>query len=142
MKATYDQLRLMMLRPAVHSGEEIEFTVRFKNAYLLRTRHSDASALDMKCGDTVSLYGRVCFDDNADAFEIATVYMCGDTLTEFIEAFGTEKIFASVTMKAEFAYAEVSEEDFFSGDSTKEIIAFRLKEFLSYTKETEENEAA
>lgn len=45
-------------------------------------------------------------------------------------------------MKAEFAYAVVSEEDFFSGDSTKEIIAFRLKEILSYTNETEENEAA
>lgn len=128
MKTSYEDFRLMKLRPAINNGKKIELSVQI-DSYLSRTTYYEAVALGLKPGDTVSVRGKVCFDGSSTR-EYITMYMDDKILTEFINKFGSDKIVAEVNIKADFVYAIVNKpsEDGFA-ETNEELIACKLKEF-------------
>lgn len=63
MKIPYKTFKLMLLRPVVYNGEEIEIDVQFNKDSLYRTDFAIDEALNMKHGDTASIHGKVCFNN-------------------------------------------------------------------------------
>lgn len=128
MKTSYEDFRVMKLRPAINNGKEIELSVQI-DSYLSRTTYYDSVALGLKPGDTVSVRGRICFDSTRTR-EYITIYMSEKILTEFINKFGSDKIVAEVNVKADFVYAIVNKpsEDGFE-ETHEELLACKLKEF-------------
>ena len=63
MKLSYKKFRLMLLRPALYNGEEVELEVQFEESSFWRTNCVLANAIDLKPGDTVKICGRACFDE-------------------------------------------------------------------------------
>lgn len=131
MKIQYETFKLMLLRPAVYNGEEIEIDVQFNNDSLYRTDFAIADAIDMKNGDTASIHGKVCFDNEDSSYEYVKIYMSESVLTKFIEKYGFSKISADVSVKAKFIYAVYNSEEFYDEEKKEEIIACKLLEILS-----------
>lgn len=131
MKTSYQTFKLMLLRPAVYNGEEIEIDVRFDNDFLHHTDISEAEVIDMKPGDTVSIRGKICFDDEDSSCEYITIYMSEDILTEFIDNFGFGKITAAIRMRVKFIYAVQNNKDFCFEEKKEEIIACKLLEIFA-----------
>lgn len=75
MKISYNEYKLMLLRPAVYNGEEFEIDVQFNNDSLYRTEVAIAEALNMKHGDTASIHGKVCFDNKESIYDCISIYM-------------------------------------------------------------------
>ena len=123
MKITHNELKLMLMRPAVYNGEEFEIDVQLENASLRRTDLAEADAIGMKPGDTASIRGEAFF---GDAAERVTVYMSEDILTEFVERYGLESVTDAVTMRVKLTYA--TNEYYGCPD---EIIACKLLEIRS-----------
>lgn len=131
MKTPYKTFKLMLLRPAVYNGEEIEIDVQFNNDSLYHTDFSVAEAIDMKPGDTVNIRGKIRFYDEDTSYEFITVYMSESILTEFIDKYGFNKITATVGMNVKFIYAVHCSEDFYNEEKKEEIIACKLLQILS-----------
>lgn len=125
MNITCEDFKLIQLRPAKYSGKEITLEVQFNGHNLYRTDINEARALGLKPGDTVSINGKVQFDNDNSSYEFVTVYMSEDVLTEFIEKFGISKITSKVNMKLKYVYA-VYEEDPFIEEKQQEIVGFIL----------------
>lgn len=125
MNITYEDFKLIQLRPAKYSGKEITLEVQFNGHNLYRTDINEARALGFKPGDTVSINGKVQFDNDDSSYEFVTIYMSEDVLTEFIEKFGISKITSKVNMKLKYVYA-VYEEDPFMEEKQQEIVGFIL----------------
>ncbi len=125
MKITYEEFKIMSLRPAFNNGSQFEIEVTFSDAELHRTGISDTKALNMLIGDTVRVSGGVKIDGKDDKYKWITIYMCGEELEDFIGKYGVENINATTTLKLEMAYA-VYEYDQYCGDSvTEEITGYK-----------------
>ncbi len=131
MKISYNEYKLMLLRPAVYNGEEIEIDVQFNNDSLYHTDFSVAEAIDMKPGDTVHIRGRILFDHEDTLYEFITIYNSEAVLAEFIEKYGFNKITATIGMKVKFIYAVHCSEDFYNEEKKEEIIACKLLKIQS-----------
>lgn len=140
MKISYNEYKLMLLRPAVYNGEEFEIDVQFNNDSLYRTEVAIAEALNMKHGDTASIHGKVCFDNKESIYDYISIYMSESILTEFIEKYGFSNISADVSIKAKFVYAVYSSGEFYDEEKKEEIIACKLLEILSYQDKKPINE--
>lgn len=132
MKISYNEYKLMLLRPAVYNGEEFEIDIQFNNDSLYRTDFSIAEALNLKNGDTASIHGKVCFDDKESSYDYIKIYMSESVLTEFIEKYGFSNISADVIIKAKFVYAIYASGEFYDEETKEEIIACKLLEILSH----------
>lgn len=128
MKSSYNEYKLMLLRPAVYNGEEFEIDVQFNNDSLYRTEVAIAEALNMKHGDTASIHGKVCFDNKESTYDYINIYMSESILTEFIQKYGFSNISADVSIKAKFVYAIYDSGEFYDEEKKEEIIACQLLE--------------
>ncbi len=135
MKISYSKYKLMLLRPAIYNGEEFELDVQFNKDSLYRTDFAIAEALNMKHGDTASIHGKACFDNEDSSYDYIKVYMSESVLTKFIERYGFNKINATVSIKAKFVYAVYNSDEFYDEGKKEEIIACKLLEILSHQDE-------
>ena len=130
MKICYNIFKLMLIRPAVYNGEEFEIKASFDEASLYRTDIATTAAIHTEAGDTASIRGKICFEDENSLCEYITIYVSENTLTEFITKYGFNKISATVKMKVKFIYAVHSPNDFCGDERKEEIIACQLIEIL------------
>ncbi len=126
MKTKYEKFKEMSLRPSYYNGTQIEVDVDFDNASLVSVGVKVANALNMIPGDTVAINGKVRGEDFE--YENINVYICGDTLTDFIRRHGIAKIRGIVRAKLEQAYAVYEYKDYGSEPKVTEIIAYKLVE--------------
>ena len=132
MKKTFENFKMMSLRPALYNGTVFETDVSFNDASAFRVGIKEARALNMICGDTVRIRGRVCGTSDCEYIEI---YMCGDALTDFISKHGTFKITGEIGMKLELIYAVYENTEFSIEPEKEEITAFRLIETFAAEKD-------
>ena len=125
MKTTYEEFKVMSLRPAYYNGTQFEADICFDEASAYRVYITEADAANMIRGDTVRISGKIRTDDKTD-YEFVTVYMCGDELTEFIEKFGAHKISATVRMKLELVYTAYEETSWNDEHRKEEMIIYKL----------------
>lgn len=124
---TYEEFKIMSLRPAFYNGTQFEADVNFDEASAFRVSMAETEAVNMVQGDTVRIGGRICNENNG---EYISVLMCGDELTEFIEKYGVHEVSATVRMKLELVYAVYSCNDYSFEPSEEEIIAYKLIEII------------
>lgn len=135
MALTDKDFKIMLLRPAVFNGREIELNIQFNNASLYRTEYIIAQTLDMTPGDTASIGGRVCYDDEDElSFDYIKIYISENTLGEFIEKYGTSGINTLIRMRLEFIYELYSENEPCYDEKKDELIACKLLQLLPDSK--------
>lgn len=126
---TYEEFKVMALRPAHYNGTVFEIDVEFYDASAFRVDIEVAKAINMTVGDTVRIGGKV-FGEEAD-YEYISIYMCGDVLTDFIGKYGVNNITTDrVRMKVEQKYTVYKYNDYSFEPKEEEIIAYRLIELI------------
>lgn len=130
-KLSKNEFKTMLLRPALYNNKEIEIDIDCKNSCIHRTEITEATAIDMIPGDTVSIYVRAFFDDGDLLGEYITMYMSGNCLSDFIEKVGISNITAKLRVKVKFIYTIYSTDNFdYEEGKKEEIIACKLLEIL------------
>lgn len=127
MKINYDEFMLRFLRPALFNGEELELTVEFKNATMYNVDAGTAKAIRTRVGDTVSVFGHINFE--GDNSKLVTLYLTGDVLTEFINAYGIRNITGTVPMKLKHVYAAISNYEY-AEEKYEEVVGFQVIDIL------------
>ncbi len=130
MKTSYKDFKIMLLRPAVSDGKEVEICMDFDNDSIYRTQADDALSLGLKPGDTAHIRGKIRFDGDNSQCEYITLYMSESLLEEFIEKYGFYKICASVRMKAVFNYV-LQNKEYGLAEQNEELLAFKLSELIT-----------
>lgn len=126
---TYEEFKVMELRPAYYNGTVFEIDVEFKESTVFGVGIEVAKAINMVVGDTVRISGKV-FGEEAD-YEYISIYMCGDVLTDFIGKYGVGKITAErVRMKLEQIYTVYKCNDYGFEPKEEEITAYKLIEII------------
>ena len=126
---TYEEYKIMGLRPAFYNGTVFEIDVEFKDTSAFRVDIDVAKAINMTVGDTVRISGKV-FGEEAD-YEYISIYMCGDALTDFIGKYGVNKITIDrVHMKLKQIYAVYKCNDYSVEPREEEITAYKLIEII------------
>lgn len=125
---TYEEFKLMDLRPAYYNGEVFEADVEFNEASVFGVGIEVAKAINTAVGDTVRISGKVC-GEGSD-FEYINIYMCGDALSDFIDKFGVGKLTRKIRMKLELTFAVYSCNDYGFEPREEEITAYKLIEII------------
>lgn len=125
---TYEEFKVMDLRPAYYNGEVFEIDVEFNEASVFGVGIEIAKALKMVVGDTVRISGKV-FGTEAD-YEYINIYMSGDALSDFIDKFGVGKLTRKIRMKLELTFAVYSCNDYSIEPREEEITAYKLIEII------------
>ena len=126
---TYEEFKVMKLRPAFYNGTVFEIDVEFNDASAFRVDIEIAKAINMTVGDTVRIGGKV-FSEEAD-YEYISICMCGDALADFIGKYGVNKITTDrVRMKLEQVYAVYKCNDYSIEPRDEEITAYKLIEII------------
>ena len=125
---TYEEFKVMDLRPAYYNGEVFEIDVEFNEASVFSVGIEVAKALKTVVGDTVRISGKV-FGTEAD-YEYINIYMSGDALSDFIDRFGVVKLTRKIRMKLELTFAVYSCNDYSIEPREEEITAYKLIEII------------
>lgn len=125
---TYEEYKIMDLRPAVYNGEVFEVDVEFNGSSVYGVGIEVAKALKMVVGDTVRISGQV-FGAEAD-YEYINIYMSGEALSDFIDRFGVVKITHKIRMKLELTFAVYSCNDYSVEPREEKITAYKLIEII------------
>ena len=126
---TYEEFKIMKLRPAFYNGTVFEIDVEFTDTSAFRVDIDVAKAINMTVGDTIRISGNV-FVEEAD-YEYISIYMCGDVLTDFINKYGVNNITTDrVRMKLEQIYTVYNCNDYSLEPKEEEITAYKLIEII------------
>lgn len=116
---TFEEIKIMSLRPAFYNGTQFEAEVSFDEASAFRVSITETEAVNMILGDTVRISGKIKTEDEKD-YEYISVFMCGDELSEFIEKYGVHKVSGTVRMKLELIHAVYYEDATWDNERKKE----------------------
>ena len=125
---TYEEFKVIDLRPAHYNGEVFEIDAEFNEASVFGVGIEVAKALKMVVGDTVRISGKV-FEAEAD-YEYINIYMSGEALSDFIDRFGVVKITHKIRMKLELTFAVYNCNDYSVEPREEEITAYKLIEII------------
>ena len=126
---TYEEFKVMSLRPAIHNGAVFEVDVDFDDAPIFRIDIDFSRAIGTPMGDSVKIRGKV-FAEEED-YEYINIYMYGDAFTDFINKYGVNHITANVRMKLEQVYTIYeAREDYCYEPKKVEIVAYKLVEII------------